>query len=62
MRVQAAATTTSGMTSVTSGSAATHGANAKRQRATSTARAPPTAIEVAVTTAPTISVFQNTSR
>ncbi|WP_161823411.1 hypothetical protein [Bordetella bronchiseptica] len=57
-----AATTTSGMTSVTSGKAATRPASGKLQRATTTARLPPTSIEVAVTATPRIRVLTNTSR
>jgi hypothetical protein len=62
MSVHAAATTTSGITSVTSGSAATQPAKRNWQRATSTASAPPTTIEVAVTAPPRMSVFHSDSR
>ena len=61
-RISVHAAATSGMTSVTSGSAATQPANAKRQRATRIASAPPTTIEVAVTAPPRMSVFQSESR
>jgi hypothetical protein len=50
------------MTSVTSGSAATQPESGKRHRATRTASAPPTSIEVAVTAPPRISVFHSESR
>lgn len=59
---QAAATTTSGITSVTSGNAVTMPAIGKRQRATTTASPPPTSIDETVTAIPRTTVLRKTSR